>query len=277
MTALAASANPVIADPRSLRRSLSRGERRRRVRAFALTLPLLVFLLLTFLVPIAALLKRAVENPEVADALPRTVVALAQWNRAGLPPAEAFAAVAADLGALPDPSNAGALARRLNSEVAGARSLVMNTYRALPLEVAAGAGAIQAKLISVDERWTETKYWQAIAKNGSRWTGDYLLASLDLRRDAHGEIERMPPDQRVFGSILARTFGISAVVTLWCLALGYPLAYWLSTLPARRANVLMILVLVPFWTSILVRVAAWIVLLQSAGLVNRALMGLGLV
>ncbi|HEX6361567.1 MAG TPA: ABC transporter permease, partial [Albitalea sp.] len=99
--------------------------------------------------------------------------------------------------------------------------------------------------------------------------------SVDLRRDAQGRIERMPPDQRVFGRILLRTFEISAVVTFWCLLLGYPLAYWLSTLPARKANVLMILVLVPFWTSILVRVAAWIVLLQSAGLVNRGLMGLG--
>jgi putative spermidine/putrescine transport system permease protein len=79
----------------------------------------------------------------------------------------------------------------------------------------------------------------------------------------------------VFGGILLRTFGISALVTLWCLALGYPLAYWLSTLSPRRANVLMILVLVPFWTSILVRVAAWIVLLQSAGLVNRGLMAIG--
>ncbi len=277
MTALAAPASPGIPDPRALRRSLSRGERSRRLRAFMLTLPLLAFLLLTFLVPIAALLQRAVENPEVATALPRTVVALQKWNRAGVPPPEAFAAVATDLGALPDSADAGALARRLNSEVAGARSLVMSTYRALPIEGAADAAAIKAKLIAVDERWTEVKYWQAIAKNGSRWTGDYLLASLDLRRDAHGVIERMPPDQRVFGSILARTFGISAIVTLWCLVLGYPLAYWLTTLPARRANVLMILVLVPFWTSILVRVAAWIVLLQSAGLVNRALMGLGLV
>src|SRR5436305_12937349 len=87
----------------------------------------------------------------------------------------------------------------------------------------------------------------------------------------------MPPDQRVFGTILARTFGISAVVTLWCLLLGYPLAYWLSTLSARQANVLMILVLVPFWTSILVRVAAWIVLLQSEGLVNHALIGMHLI
>ena len=73
---------------------------------------------------------------------------------------------------------------------------------------------------------------------------------MDLKRDARGEVERMPPDQRAFGRILLRTFEISAIVTLWCLALGYPLAYWLSTLPARSANVLMILVLVPFWTSI---------------------------
>jgi putative spermidine/putrescine transport system permease protein len=277
MTALAAPPPAGIGSPGALRGSLSRAERSRKLRAFALTLPLLFFLLLTFLVPIAALLKRAVENPEVVDALPRTVVALDKWNRLAVPPPEAFAALAADLGALPHRADAGALARRLNTEVAGARSLVMNTYRALPLEGAADAAGVKSKLIALDQRWTEVKYWQAIAKNGSRWTGDYLLASLDLRRGAQGGIERMPEDQRVFGGILARTFGISAVVTLWCLVLGYPLAYWLSTLPSRRANVLMILVLVPFWTSILVRVAAWIVLLQSAGLVNRALMGLGLV
>jgi len=81
----------------------------------------------------------------------------------------------------------------------------------------------------------------------------------------------------VFGRILLRTFEISAVVTLFALLLGYPLAYWLSTLSARQANVLMILVLVPFWTSILVRVAAWIVLLQSEGLVNHALIDLHLI
>src|SRR5512132_3938105 len=106
-----------------LRHQLARAERRRQLRAFALTLPLLLFLLATFLVPIAALLKRAVENPEVADALPRTVVALRSWSREGVPPPEAFAAVAADLGALPDRADAGALARRLSAEAAGARSL----------------------------------------------------------------------------------------------------------------------------------------------------------
>jgi putative spermidine/putrescine transport system permease protein len=272
------SASPsLLPDPRALQRSLLRAERRRKLRAFSLTLPLLVFLLATFMVPIAALLMRAVENPEVAKALPRTVDALQSWNRQDTPPPEAFAAVAADLGALPDRADAANLARRLNSEVAGARSLVLGTYKAMPLEGASTPAEVKARLIALDERWTEPRFWQAIAKNGSRWTGDYLLASVDLKRDAQGEIARMPEDQRVFGRILARTFGISAIVTVWCLLLGYPLAYWLSTLSARRANVLMILVLVPFWTSILVRIAAWIVLLQSAGLVNRALQAVGLI
>src|SRR5438045_6064082 len=100
---MSAIATPIPAGgPRSLQRSLGRAERVRKLRAFALTLPLLVFLMLTFLVPIAALLKRAIENPEVAQALPRTARALDGWDRRGDAPAEAYAAVLADLGALPD-------------------------------------------------------------------------------------------------------------------------------------------------------------------------------
>ena len=277
MSAVLAPTLPAAAELQALRRQLAGADRRRKWRAFSLTLPLLLFLLLTFLVPIATLLKRAVENPEVANTLPRTVVALQGWKREGTPEAEAFAAVVADLGALPDSSDAGALARRLNSETPGARSLVMNTFKALPLQGAAKPADVKAALLALDERWGETKYWRAIAKNGSRWTPDYLLTSVDLRRDVLGAIERVDPEQRVFGRILLRTFEISAIVTLWALLLGYPLAYWLSTLPARQANVLMILVLVPFWTSILVRVAAWIVLLQSEGLVNHALIDLHLI
>ena len=272
-----AAALPGIQDSQALRGQLARAERRRKWRAFSLTLPLLLFLLLTFLVPIATLLKRAVENPEVANALPRTVVALQGWTREGIPAAEAFAAITRDLGALPDSSDAGALARRLNSDTPGARSLVMNTFKALPLDGAGSPADIKTRLLALDERWGETKYWRAIAKNGARWTPDYLLTSVDLRRDARGDVERVDPEQRVFGRILVRTFEISAMVTLWALLLGYPLAYWLSTLSARQSNVLLILVLVPFWTSILVRVAAWIVLLQSEGLVNHALIGVGLV
>lgn len=262
--------------PPDLAGQLKRTERRKRLYAISLTVPLLVFLLVIFLVPIGALLIRAIENPEVANTLGRTGQALAQWDRKTAPPDAAFAALAADLADIHDQSDAGALARRLNSEVSGARSLVMDTYRALPFDAQLTPSQIRQHMLSMDARWNDIAYWQAIAKNSARWTPDYLLASLDLQRDANGSITQVPEDAAAFGKILVRTFKISALVTLFALLLGYPLAYWLSTLSVRQANMLMILVLVPFWTSILVRVAAWIVLLQSNGLVNRALMGIGL-
>lgn len=262
--------------PSNLAGQLRRAERRRRLFAISLTLPLLLFLVVTFLVPIGALLVRAVENPEVANTLGRTAQVLTAWNRTTTPPDTAYAALVEDLSAIQEQSDAGALARRLNSEVSGARSLIMGTYRALPFDQGMTPAQARERLMAVDARWGELSYWQAIAKNGSRWTPDYLLASLDLQRDVQGNITKVDAESAAFGNILLRTFQISAVVTLGCLLLGYPLAYWLSTLSARKANMLMILVLVPFWTSILVRVAAWIVLLQTNGLVNRSLMGIGL-
>jgi putative spermidine/putrescine transport system permease protein len=277
MTAAAALPAVPLADSAQLARALSRGERARRSRALLLTLPLFLFLLFTLLVPIGALLLRAVQNPEVVQALPRTTDALAGWDGRTPPAAAAYAALAQDLSSLPEGADAGALARRLNTEASGARSLVMGSYRKLPLPAGTSAEQAREKLLEIDARWGELKYWQAIANNSSRWTPNYLLASLDFRRGADGSIERMPADQQVFGRILLRTFEISAVVTVLCVLLGYPLAWWLSTLSARRANLLMILVLVPFWTSILVRVAAWVVLLQREGLVNSALMATSLI
>nr|WP_236640249.1 ABC transporter permease [Tepidimonas charontis] len=255
-------------------RQLRRTQRRHQWRAAALTAPLLLFLLVFFLVPLASLLVRAVENPEVADALPATARALEDWDGASAPPAAAYAALVQDLRALPETAQAGALARRLNSEVPGARSLIMGAYRAARDWEALPDDA-RAALLALDERWVEWPYWQAIAKNTQRWTPDYLLAAVDVRRSVEGRLERIPADEAVFGQILWRTFEISAVVTLLALLMGYPLAYWLSTLPERRANLLLILVLLPFWTSVLVRIAAWIVLLQNNGLINRLLLALG--
>ena len=155
--------------------------------------------------PIAALLKRAIENPEVANALPRTASALERWNRKDAPPDEAYAAVVADLGALPDSADAGALARRLNSEVPGARSLVMNAYRALPLRGRRRRPAhVKARLIALDERWADV---EVLA--GDRQERLALDRRLPARlgrpaaRTRKATIERMPPDQRVFGRILA--------------------------------------------------------------------------
>ncbi len=268
-------ANPVI--PGNLAAQLRRSERRKKTFAISLTLPLLVFLLAVFIVPIGALLVRAVENPEVASTLSQTVEALDQWDRASAPPDTAYAALASDLAKISEQSDAGGLARRLNSEISGARSLVTTTYRALPFDAGLNPAQVKAHMLEIDPRWGDLGYWQAIAKNGSRWTPDYLLTSVDLKRDIQGDIVKVDADSAAFSRILLRTFEISAVVTIFCLLLGYPLAYWLSTLSPRQANILMILVLVPFWTSILVRSAAWIVLLQSNGLVNRSLLELGLI
>ena len=258
---------------------LRRVESRKRLRAIALTLPLLMFLAVTFLVPLGALLIRAVENPEVAGTLRATGDALTGWDRQTAPPDAAYAALLADLTAIPETAQAGILARRLNTEVSGARSLIMGTYRALPLAppgVVLSTAQARDKLVAHDPRWAELPYWWAIAKNSSRWTPDYLLASVDLKRDAQGHVVRVGAQEAAFSDILLRTFLISGIVTLICIVMGYPLAYWLSTLPERRANLMMILVLLPFWTSVLVRIAAWIVLLQTNGLVNRLLMFTGL-
>ena len=86
--------------PTNLASQLRRSQRRKKAFAISLTLPLLIFLLATFIVPIAALLIRAVENPEVAGALPSTVVALERWDRTSAPPDQAYAAVITDLSAI---------------------------------------------------------------------------------------------------------------------------------------------------------------------------------
>jgi putative spermidine/putrescine transport system permease protein len=149
--------------PSNLAGQLRRAERRRRLFAISLTLPLLLFLVVTFLVPIGALLVRAVENPEVANTLGRTAQVLTAWNRTTTPPDTAYAALAEDLSAIQEQSDAGALARRLNSEVSGARSLIMGTYRALPFDQGMTPAQARERLMAVDARWGELPYWQAIA------------------------------------------------------------------------------------------------------------------
>ncbi|MDR2990674.1 MAG: ABC transporter permease [Burkholderiaceae bacterium] len=275
------ASGPIPDSAIGLRREFKSVHARKRAGALMLIAPLAIFLLLIFVVPIGALLVRAVQNPEVVNALPRTVQALAGWDRK-TPPADAvYAALAADLTATQDDEVIGALARRLNIQAPGSLSLIAKTARAMPLTDEAGhplaAAQIKPKLLKLDDRWGDLTYWQAIAKNGSRYTAFYLLAALDHRQNAAGHIEPTDPDHRIYLVVFARTFLISVVVTLFTLALGYPLAYWISTLSERRANLVMVLVLIPFWTSILVRVAAWIVLLQTEGLVNHALIGLGLI
>ena len=255
-----------------LKRQLRNAERRKKGQALALVAPLAVFLVIVFVAPIVTLLQRAVASSEVYNALPATVQALSDWDRKALPGEPAFAALAADLQQAREADGVGTLARRLNSEISGFRTLITKTARALPLD-----GPPREALLAIDERWGQLEYWQAIARNGSPYTPFFLLAALDHKQDDQGRLVAAEPDEAVYLDIFGRTLWISAVCTLLTLVIAFPLAYWASTLSARGANLVMICVLIPFWTSVLVRIAAWIVLLQQSGVVNSTLLATGLI
>ncbi len=258
----------------SLKTQLHRAERMKKLKYGALIVPLALFLLFAFVWPIAALLKRSIDNPEIVTAFPATSALLRSWDGRSLPDNTVFAAFAEEAGKIKGTPVFASAAKRLNMELPGFRSLMMKTARAMPPE--AGQSAREA-LIAADQRWGDIATWQYLGRNASPTTARYLLASVDRKYDDAGHIVKVDDDEAIYVDVLKRTFGMSAVVTICCLLLGFPLAYMMATQPPRIANVLMIFVLLPFWTSVLVRVAAWLVLLQSEGLVNQALRAFGLV
>jgi putative spermidine/putrescine transport system permease protein len=136
---------------------------------------------------------------------------------------------------------------------------------------------VRDALIEIDPKWGEIETWGAIKRASGPVTDFFLLAALDLKRDAAGAIVREKDDETIFRTILRRTLWIAGVVTLCCLLLGYPVALYLAQQTERKAALLLFLVLLPFWTSLLVRTVAWVVLLQREGVVNDALISAGLI
>lgn len=258
-----------------LKRRLKRAERARQLKALGLVLPLLVFLLFTFLGPLAGMLWRSVEDWEVPRALPQTLSALAPWDGRDLPDEPVYAALAVDIRTAAAEGTLASAAKRLNYAVNGFRTTLMATAR--KLRTAPEAGTARSTLIAIDPAWGERQTWAAIRGAGGPATDFYLLAALDLRRDIENRVVAAPDDQSIYRDVFLRTFTVGAGVTILCLLLGFPVAYLLATLPPRHANLLMIVVLLSFWTSLLVRTCAWIVLLQSNGIVNDWLRWVGLI
>ncbi|HYD30057.1 MAG TPA: ABC transporter permease [Azospirillaceae bacterium] len=254
---------------------LKRAERARHLKALALVAPLLLFLAFTFLVPIGGMLWRSVEDTDVPRTLPRTIAALATWDGKDVPGEKAFAALAADLRQAREDGTVSTPAKRLNYDINGFRSLLVNTARAL--KAAPAEGQARDAFLAANADWGRRETWAAIKRASGPVTDFYLLAALDRHHDADGTVIRAPEDTAIYIDVFARTFQIGLGVTALCLVLGFPVAWLLANLPAKTANLLMILVLLPFWTSLLVRTAAWIVLLQNEGLVNGAMLWLGLI
>ena len=261
-------------DAANLRRALRKSRRREQLRAAGLVLPLFVFLVGCFVVPIGAMLSRGVIDVDIARILPAVTDALKNWDGRDLPPESAYAALVADIRAAREAGTLASAATRLNYDVPGFRTLLFTSGRQVPAELTESA---RDTLIGIDSKWGERETWAAIRRAGGPVTDFYLLGALDLRRDADNSITGAPSEQRVFRDVLGRTLWISGMVTLVCLLLGYPVAYVIAAQPPGRASVLLFLVLLPFWTSLLVRTAAWVVLLQKEGVLNSLFLSLGLV
>jgi putative spermidine/putrescine transport system permease protein len=260
--------------PPTLAAQLARAERARKLKAALLTAPLLVFLLLTFIGPIGALLTRSFVDTELADALPNVTREIRRWDGRELPDEATFAALIDDVRAARAAGTLAPAATRLNYDVSGFRTLLFSTARALPARLETTAREV---LTGIDPKWGEIETWGAIKRASGPTTSLFLLAAVDLKRTADGRLAGAPREEAIFVQVLGRTFAIATAVTALCLVLGYPLAYVLATLPARTANVLLVFVLLPFWTSLLVRTSAWIVLLQHEGVLNSALLQAGLI
>lgn len=392
-----ASRGPMLAaDGTPLKKSLSRALRMQKMRALALIAPLLLFVLITFIAPIADMLFRSVENQIVSNTMPRTARLLADWDGQGVPDEPVFEAAYYDLFLAAERKEHTRLGSRLNYEQTGASSLFRKSGRGLedmgelyqdqftdlngdwdepepwaeifgdpewlaeqaawdgegrmprfqlregaetllprsaehyaafarftqtedgdsPLEeepwsavhtalyqdlaaadlsgydgpraemLAAADALVDSPEFSrlpftdgfaeIDEAWVQPQIWQTLKLYSPDYTPGYFLNAMDMQLTPEG-IEKRPENERIYMLLFGRTLFMSLAITFSCVLLAYPVAYLLSNLPSRSANLLMILVLLPFWTSLLVRTSAWKIMLQQQGVINDTLVWLGLV
>ena len=258
-----------------LKVSIARALRRQKIRALLLVAPLFLFILLSFVAPIADMLFRSVENDLVPSTLPKTVIALQVWDQTSgtIPPEEVFAALAADLRVATKEKTHTRVGSRLNYEKPGISSLFRKTGRRVSKFEDAN---YTEQFLKADKDWGDVEVWQVIKRFSTPFTAGYFLAAADAERTESG-IQFKPDDEQIYLFLFGRTMILSITITASCILLGYPIAFLLSSLPLRSSNMLMILVLLPFWTSLLVRTSAWKVLLQQQGVINDTLVWLGIV
>jgi len=394
------TSGPVLAaDGRPLKASLNRALRRQKLRALMLIAPLLIFILVSFVMPIADMLFRSVENQIVSETLPRTATLLPDWNGEGAPDDIVFEALARDLAVAVEAKAHTRLGSRLNYEQTGISSLFRKTGRGvdeigetpqdvledtndiwkerdtfgrligtsdwvdainawdaedarsrgaapefganpnfaeqfpgttslyasyvlqsvseednplgekpwpilfhvlaqelpsatppsdvpqeLALALGEAAGALagvtlddpKAMFLDIDDDWGDTDVWTTIQTYAPAYTNGYFLNSIDMQKGLDGP-EWRPENEQIYIVLFIRTMIMSLSIMGMCVLLGYPIAWLLANLPDRKANMLMILVLLPFWTSLLVRTSAWKVLLQQQGVINDVLVWIGIV
>jgi len=270
-----------VADARSLKAKLAKAERRNKIRAFGLIAPLFLFIVVFFFLPIGTMLYRSVDNPVIANVFPETVKALEDWDPTGAPtpPKAVYDVFAGELAAAYKNRTVGTVATQMNFQTSGMRSLFTKSARALSKMQTGPYQEEEWKtiFIKLNKKWGQQKTWATFKRLGARVTPVHFLAAVDRTFDNKGDIVPVPERRQIYLLVFGRTLWISTLVTLMCILLGYPVSYLLANLPLKWSNLLMILVLLPFWTSLLVRTTAWVVVLQTEGVLNDVMMFTGII
>jgi len=250
-----------------LKVSLQKAERRNKIRAILLVAPLLLFILFTFLIPIGDMLLRSVDDSHINTVFPKTFKEYKKWDRQDLPSEELYKTMFFEV---KDSEGyaIGKASTRMNYAKSGWKSLLKKSKRKFKkIE----EGPYKEQMIAIDKKWADMEYWKALGVMVDASTAGYYLNAVDLKYNVDKEVVRQKENRRIYNHTWFKTFKVSVLVMVFCLMLGYPIAYLLSTLPLKYSNLLMICVLLPFWTSLLVRTVAWMVMLQQKGVFNNLL------
>ena len=252
--------------------------RRKKWLAVAFVAPLLLFIFVTFVAPIGTMLYRSFYHPTVSELIPHTLLQLSHWDESAhqMPPTPTITAFAKELKFLAKERRSGKLAEEINRLLPGSSSLVKSTARKISRVDDAKLDSNGAQiLLNTHRKWQQVETWQALKKSGAKFTADYYLTSLDLEGQPDGSIVKR--DASIYLQLYWKSLKIAFYITVLTAIIGFPLAWYLANAPARIANPLMILVLLPFWTSLLVRTTAWIALLQTNGVINSVLLSLHII
>ncbi|NJM83348.1 MAG: ABC transporter permease [Tabrizicola sp.] len=260
-------------DGRPLKAALLAAQSKARRRAFLLVAPLLLFVILTFILPIAYMLQRSFENDGFSDSAPQLAAWFAEHPDGSEITEGAYAALVADLATMQANKTPGQAGTRINYTVPGTISL----FKAAARKAEDLTPPYKEALIALDADWAAPKLWAAMRSASTSYSADFYRVAIDQKRGEAGDWARGAERERIYIYLFVKTFILSAIITLSCLLLAFPIAHLLATLPMAKSSLLMILVLLPFWTSLLVRTTSWIVLLQQQGVVNNILVALGLI
>lgn len=265
-------------DGTPLKVALKRTLRHRKRTALLLVAPLFLFIMLTFLGPIFDMLLRSVDNKVVQQIFPVTVTQLADWDETtgDLPDEVVFKTFLEEGQVAAEAKTITKVGKRLNYEKSGMSSLFRKTGRKLRnIDIATLTESYKDTVLGIDKKWKDIETWRLFKRESGKFTSSYYFSAVDAQKTSDG-VHLKDENKRIYIKLFVRTLFLSCLITFLTVLLGYPIAFLLATLKTRTSNLLMILVLLPFWTSLLVRTSAWIALLQKEGVINDLLVGIGL-